>query len=76
MRGIRTKRRPRLRLESEEYRQLCREVLQRDNWRCQRCGQIENLQVHHIQWRSRLGDDDAENLIALCAPCHQKAHRP
>ena len=25
--------------------------------------------------RSRLGNDTAENLIALCASCHQKAHR-
>jgi hypothetical protein len=59
--GIRTNR-PR-RLDPEAYRQLCREVLERDGWRCQSCGQMGNLQVHHIQWRSRLGNDTAENLI-------------
>src|ERR1700681_1060558 len=36
---------------------------------------MEDLQVHHIQPRSRLGNDTAENLIALCVMCHQKAHR-
>src|ERR1019366_1561784 len=72
--GIRSKR-PRLRLEPEAYRQLSRKVLERDGWRCQSCGCIEGLQVHHIEPRSRLGDDTAENLIALCFLCHQKAHR-
>jgi len=74
MTGIRAKR-PRLRLDPEAYRKLCREVLERDGWRCQSCGRMENLQVHHIQPRSRLGDDTAENLVALCAKCHQEVHR-
>src|ERR1700733_9845821 len=65
----------RLRLDPEAYRRLCREVLERDGWRCQSCGCIEGLQVHHISPRSRLGDDTAENLIALCAKCHQNLHR-
>src|ERR1700680_1768991 len=60
-------RRPRLTLDPEAYRKLCRTVLERDGWRCQSCGQIEGLQVHHIQPRSRLGDDTPENPIALCA---------
>jgi hypothetical protein len=36
---------PRLRLDPELYEQLCREVLQRDGWRCQSCGSLKNLQV-------------------------------
>jgi hypothetical protein len=36
---------------------------------------MEGLQVHHIQPRSRLGDDTAENLDALCVMPHQIAHR-
>ena len=58
---------PRLRLDPEAYRQLCREVLERDGWRCQSCGCIEGFQVHHIQPRGRLGDDSAEDPIALSA---------
>ena len=62
-------------LDPEAYGQLCRKVLERDGWRCQICGRTESLQVHHIQPRSLVGDDTAENLIALCATCHEKAHR-
>jgi 5-methylcytosine-specific restriction endonuclease McrA len=66
--------RPRLKLDLEAYRQLCREVLERDGWRCQSCGRKENLQVHHIQPRGRLGDDAEENLITLCSSCHKSLH--
>jgi 5-methylcytosine-specific restriction endonuclease McrA len=74
MTGIRAKR-PRLRLEPEAYRQHCREILERDGWRCQTCGRMEDLQVHHIQPRSHLGDDTEVNLVTLCAKCHQEVHR-
>jgi HNH endonuclease len=73
LKGIRAKR-PRLRLDPEAYRQLCREVLKRDGWRCQSCGRMEDLQVHHIQSRSRLSDDAEENLVTLCAKCRQEIH--
>ena len=65
---------PRLRLEPEAYRQLTRQVLARDGWRCQDCGTARDLQVHHIRSRGRLGDDAEENLITLCAACHQARH--
>ena len=64
----------RLRLEPEAYRKLSREVLARDGWRCQDCGTAQNLQVHHLRPRSRLGGDAEENLITLCAGCHGARH--
>jgi 5-methylcytosine-specific restriction endonuclease McrA len=67
--------RPRIRVESQIYRELRTQVLQRDGWRCQRCGSFINLQVHHIRPRSRLGDDTEANLITLCAKCHRNFHR-
>jgi 5-methylcytosine-specific restriction endonuclease McrA len=69
------RKRARLTLDPEAYRELCRRVLVRDGWRCQSCGRMDNLEVHHIQWRSRLGDDAEENLITLCSTCHQSCHR-
>ncbi|MGH9429439.1 MAG: HNH endonuclease [Terriglobia bacterium] len=39
------------------------------------CGTVDNLQVHHIQSRGQLGHDSAENLITLCARCHEFIHR-
>lgn len=68
-------RRPRLRLDPESYRRLCRHVLERDRWRCQLCGRTVELQVQHIKPRSRLGDDALQNLIAVCAKCHDDLHR-
>jgi ATP-dependent DNA helicase RecQ len=65
----------RLRLDSEAYEALRQRVLHRDGWRCQSCGTMANLEVHHQHFRSRLGDDSEANLITLCAVCHAGAHR-
>jgi 5-methylcytosine-specific restriction endonuclease McrA len=65
---------PRLRLDPESYRRLRHQVLERDGWRCQRCGCLGKLQVHHLRTRSRLGDDAEHNLISLCVPCHREVH--
>ncbi len=65
---------PRLRLDANNYRNLHRQVLERDNWRCQACGNMQNLQVHHLKHRSQSGDDEEQNLITLCAECHGRVH--
>jgi 5-methylcytosine-specific restriction endonuclease McrA len=65
---------PRLRLDSESYRELHRQVLERDGWRCQFCGSMQNLQVHHLKFRSQSGGDVEQNLITLCAECHAGMH--
>ena len=65
---------PRLRLDSTSYGKLQRQVLQRDGWRCQLCGSMQNLQVHHLKFRSQSGGDEEQNLITLCAECHRQMH--
>jgi 5-methylcytosine-specific restriction protein A len=66
--------RPRLALERDDYQELRQEVLSRDGWRCQICGTLRDLEIHHIQKRSDLGSDAAENLITLCFACHHRQH--
>jgi 5-methylcytosine-specific restriction endonuclease McrA len=66
---------PRFSLDSESYRKLHRQVLERDHWRCQMCGDMQHLQVHHQQHRSHSGSDGEQNLITLCAGCHAQLHR-
>ncbi|MGA2689946.1 MAG: HNH endonuclease [Candidatus Korobacteraceae bacterium] len=66
---------PRLRLDSTSYRELHREVLERDGWRSQVCGSMQHLQVHYLKFRSQSGDDVEQNLITLCAECHEQMHR-
>ena len=63
-----------VRLDPDSYSQLCLEVLRRDRWQCQCCGSLENLQIHHRQFRSRSGADSEDNLITLCAKCHRSLH--
>ena len=65
---------PRIRLDSESYGRLQRQVLERDGWRCQVCGSMQNLQVHHLKLRSHSGSDEEQNLITLCANCHARIH--
>jgi ATP-dependent DNA helicase RecQ len=67
--------RARLRLDPDPYQQLRNQVLRRDGWRCQSCGTMSNLEVHHREFRSQSGDDSEHNLIALCAACHAAVHR-
>ena len=61
-------------LDSVSYEVLRKQVLRRDGWRCQSCGTMSNLEVHHMEFRSHSGADSEENLITLCVNCHGRAH--
>ena len=65
-----------LRLPAAEYKKLCRQVLDRDGWRCRnpRCG-WRQVSVHHIIFRSAGGLDESWNLVCLCELCHSAVHR-
>ena len=65
----------RLRLEPLPYENLRQQILHRDGWRCQSCGTLSNLEVHHREFRSHSGEDSEENLITLCTACHAGVHR-
>lgn len=60
-----------------------REVGERDGWRCRACGAaaefksrsaLKNGHAHHIVYRSAQGSDALDNLVWLCAFCHDKEH--
>jgi len=55
---------------------LRRQVLVRDNHRCQApgCRATRFLEVHHREPRRRGGRNSAANLITLCAVCHRLLH--
>ena len=63
-----------VRLDVDSYQRLRLQVLERDGWRCQICGSMTNLEVHHAQFRSRQGDYTERNLITLCLQCHKLRH--
>lgn len=59
----------------EDWEDLRKAVLERDDHTCQRCREERGpLQVHHIIPRSQGGSDTLENLITLCRPCHAVQH--
>ena len=64
----------RLRLDPTSYESLRQQVLRRDCWRCQSCGTMSNLEVHHQRFRGHSGHDSEENLITLCVCCHGEMH--
>ena len=74
MNRVRPKR-ARVRLDPELYEQLRNQVLRRDGWRCQSCGTVSNLEVHHKEFRSNSGEDSEQNLITLCTKCHAGVHQ-
>jgi len=63
-----------LRLLPAEYKKLRKQMLRRDGWRCQLCGSMSNLEVHHQEYRSHAGEDAEDNLITLCRRCHAFVH--
>ncbi len=65
----------RSRLDPLSYESLRWHILRRDGWRCQSCGAMSSLEVHHQQFRSQSGEDSELNLITLCTACHAKTHR-
>lgn len=64
----------RVRVDPTSYVKLRQQVLRRDGWRCQSCGAMSNLEVHHKEFRSRLGGDSEMNLLTLCTSCHASVH--
>ena len=63
-----------IRLSRYMLKKLQKEVLIRDNFRCQACNRYTLAPPHHIIFKSRGGDDTAENLILLCQKCHALKH--
>lgn len=51
------------------------EIMQRDSWRCRKCGDgSTSLNVHHDHYINGLEpwEYPADLLITLCEPCHEK----
>ena len=59
-----------------EYRQYIQSVLHRDNYTCQICGSVENIEVHHMfsygyYPKYRI---DTEFGLSMCKSCHVDFH--
>lgn len=71
-------------VDTAEWQRLRREILKRDQYTCQQCGDKNrkgrgsriNLEVHHViaLCESRDHALDPNNLITLCRNCHYRTH--
>ena len=52
-------------------------VLERDNYKCQTCGNKSQLVVHHkdLSGQSDNVNNDMDNLVTLCRRCHINIHK-
>lgn len=52
------------------------DVMKRDEGKCRLCGCTQNLQLHHIIYRSedKSKINDVNNCIMLCLKCHKLVH--
>jgi len=63
--------------KSSEYRQFRETVLERDEYRCVKCGGDTDLHVHHIVpiYEDESLATDVENGKTLCVNCHADEHQ-
>jgi hypothetical protein len=54
----------------DDWHAIAREVIARDHNRCMDCHGRKLLTVHHIIPRENGGGNNMENLVTLCAACH------
>ena len=47
-----------------------RQIMQRDGWKCLRCGSMKRLTKDHVVPIARGGSNDASNLQTLCHSCN------
>ena len=63
------------RLPWRAWARLRRAALDRDGWRCTRCGAPGELEIHHVQPLDRGGAGlDLGNLRTVCRSCHLGEH--
>lgn len=60
-------------LSTDHWQQMRSAVFEAKGKFCQRCFSRHNLHVHHLTYE-RVGREQLDDLIPLCAPCHQFEH--
>ncbi len=62
------------RIAKRSWRELRKQIYERDNWLCQICGKHckGDIQCHHVIPYRVSQDDKPSNLITLCLSCHYR----
>jgi len=62
-------------LLSDEWKKLREQAVQRAGHKCQMCNRDGELHVHHRTYQTFNTDSVINDLIVLCASCHERFHR-
>ena len=57
------------------WARIRRNILDRDGYRCRKCGKSGVLEVHHVKALDDGGTNELGNLLTLCRGCHIHEHR-
>src|SRR3990167_6908428 len=60
-------------LKSNQWKDLRRAVIKRDNFICVDCKENKMLDVHHLTYEN-FRHEKLEELVTLCRKCHDKRH--
>ena len=60
-------------LKSDKWKQLCKQVKERDGNKCVISGETNNLEVHHLNYIN-LGNERLDDLVTLSRKYHQLQH--
>jgi len=75
--AVRAGRDPWWEMVREVQPQLRQMVLKRDDYKCTKCGSIEDLHCHHVEgilWEP-LTSADIDMCITVCKDCHEEIHK-
>lgn len=61
-------------MSSPEWKAKKEQRIKIDAGRCQMCGSAENLNVHHVTYRTFGRENPWTDLICLCQSCHKNVH--
>lgn len=60
-------------LKDPRWQKLRLDILNRDDFTCQNCGNVEKtLNVHHLSYNGEPWETDKNLLITLCEDCHKE----
>ncbi len=60
-------------LQSTTWKQRRYAALERVNFKCELCGEINNLEVHHLTY-AHLGNESPDELMVICGGHHWIEH--
>lgn len=60
-------------LQTDHWRHFREEALKFYQYKCQTCGKVKVLDVHHRNY-DHIGEETFNDVIVLCRTCHKKFH--